>query len=108
MVTYYWYESHSHDDQIATGRGPGGVAPGPGGAAGARVPVQPPGLHPAPALRGPGPQDVLPDRLPRRRAALARLRRTPPGSRAGESPALLHALLRRAAAAKKGEFVVLL
>src|SRR5262249_6901436 len=66
------------------------------------------GLHPTPALRHPGPQDVLQDRLPRRRPAPGRLRRAARRLGAGQGAPLLHPVLRGQAAAKKGEVVLLL
>ena len=66
------------------------------------------GLHPAPALRRPGPEDLPQGRLPGRRPGARGLRRAAPGPGPGRGPALLDPLLRRQAAAKKGEFVVLL
>src|SRR6516162_9512110 len=96
------------DDQVPAGGGPGGAGVGPAVPAGVLVRPQPQGLHLSPAVRHPGPQDVPEDRLPRGRAVPGRLRRVAGRPRAVEGPALLHAQLRRAAAAKKGEFVLLL
>src|SRR3954466_951201 len=102
------HDYYTTDDQIAAGGGPGGPAPRGRGPARLLVQVLPQGLHPAPAVRPAGPEDLLQDRLPRRRRAAGRLlraaRRPPPG----QGPALLHPLLRREAALKKGEFVLLL
>src|SRR5262245_52865599 len=103
-----WYEDHKTDDQVATGRGQGGLAPGAGVAARLLLEVLPQGLYPAPAVRHLGPEDLLQDRLPRRHPAVARLRRASPGAGPSLRPALLDPLLRRRAAAKKGEFVLLL
>src|SRR5262245_23649533 len=102
------YEDHKTDDQVATRRGPGGAAPGAGGPADLLVEVLAPGLHPAPAVRPAGPEDLLQDRLPRPRPADRGLRRAARGPRATPGAALLDPLLRRQAAAKKGEVVRLL
>ena len=102
------YEHHQTDDQVAAGRGPRGAAPGPGGPARLLVQVLPKGLHPAPALRPVGAEDLPQDRLPRRRPDARGLRRAARGPRPGRAAPLLDPLLRRQAATKKGEFVVLL
>src|SRR5262249_25454946 len=102
------YEYYTSDDQIATGRGARGAAPGAGVPAPLLVQVLPPGLHPAPAVRPAGAQDLLQDRLPRPHPAARRLRRAAPGSRAGGGPPLLHPLLRRRAAPQKKGFATLL
>src|SRR4029079_15810341 len=102
------YEDHKTDDQVATGRGPGGAAPGTGEPAGLLLEVLPPGLHPAPAVRHLGPQDVPQGRLPRRGGAPGRLRRAALRPGAAQAARPLHPLLRRQKAAKKGEFVLLL
>src|SRR5215831_13659064 len=103
-----WHEDPIPDDQVASGRCPGGAAVGPRGFAGLFRRAQPQGLHPTPALRHPGPQDVLQDRLPRRRPAPGRLRRAARRPGAGQGASLLHLVLRGQAAAKKGEVVLLL
>ena len=82
--------------------------PGAGGSARLFVEVLPQGLHPAPTVRRPGPEDLLQDRLPGRRPVAGRLRRVARGSRPGRGARLLDPLLCRQAAAKKGAFVVLL
>src|SRR5262249_26063628 len=82
---------------------PGGPAPGARGPAGLLQQVLPQGLHAAPAVRHPGAEDVLQDRLPRRHPAAGGLRRTPRGAGPGRGAALLDPLLRRQAAVKKGE-----
>src|SRR5215475_767272 len=102
------HDYYTTDDQVAAGRGPRGPAPRPGGPARLLLQVLPQGLHPAPAVRPAGPEDLLQDRLPRPHPAAARLRRAARGTRPGRRPALLHPLLRRQAAPKKGEFVLLL
>src|SRR5947199_920396 len=102
------HEDPKPDDQVAAGRGHGGVAAGEGRPAGVLVGPQPQGLHEPPAVRRPGPQDVPQDRLPGRRPVPRRLRRDPPGPRAGQGAPLLHPVLRGRPAAKKGEAVVLL
>src|SRR6516162_5708920 len=96
------------DDQIAAGGGPRGPAPGAGGAARLLIQVLAPGLHPAPAVRPAGPEDLLQDRLPRRRRLPRRLPRAPRGPGPGRRPALLHPLLRRQKAPKKGAVIALL
>src|SRR5437588_6274102 len=102
------HDYYTHDDQIATGRGPRGAAPRPGSPARLFLEVLPQGLHPAPTLRPPGPEDFLQDRLPRPGPDARRLRRTPRRPQPGQGPALLHPLQGRTAAAKKGEVVCLL
>src|SRR5262245_15302487 len=101
------YEHHKSYDEVAAGRGAGGAAGGPGGAAGVLVEVLAEGLHPAPAVRHPRPEDVPQDRLQGRHPAPGGLRRAAPRPRAGGGAPLLHPLLRRRAA-KKGENVLLL
>src|SRR5882724_7900856 len=103
-----WYEDLNPDDQVPAGGRPGGPAPGPGRPAGVHLGPQPEGLHRPPAVRRPGPQDVPEDRLPGRRRVPRRLPRDPVRPRAVEGPAPLDPVLRRGAAPKKGEFVVLL
>src|SRR5262249_45003563 len=83
------YEHYTSDDQIAAGGGAGSLAPGAGVPAPLLVQVLPPGLHPAPAVRPAGAQNLLPDRLPRRHANARRLRRAAPRPRPGRDPALL-------------------
>src|SRR5947209_5227212 len=100
------HDYYTTDDQIAPGGGPRGAAPRPRGPAGLLVQVLPQGLHPAPTLRPAGPEDLLQDRLPRRHPAAAGLRRVARGAQPGRRPALLHPLLRRPAAIKKGEVVL--
>src|SRR4051812_15979215 len=102
------HEALTPDDQVPAGGCSDGVATRPGGAAGVLLSDQPQGLHPAPTVRHPGPQDVPQDRLPGRRAVPGRLRRGPRRPRADEGARPLDPLLRRAAAPKKGDFVVLL
>src|SRR6476620_4320890 len=102
------YGDHKTDDQVAAGRGQGGLAAGAGVAARVLLEVLPQGLHPAPAVRPAGAQDVLQDRLPRPRRAAAGLPPAPRGPRHPRRPALLDPLLRRRPAAKKGEVVLLL
>src|SRR5262249_20704209 len=102
------HDYYTTDDQIAAGRGPRGAAPRPRGTARLLVEVLPQGLHTAPALRPAGPEDLLQDRLPRCRRLAPRLPRAARRPRLGQGPALLHPLLRRTAAAKKGEVVCLL
>src|SRR5262249_33230492 len=102
------YGNHKTDDQVAAGRGAGSVAFGPGGDAGVLVEVLPQGLHPAPAVRRAGAQDVPQGRLPRRRRAPGRLLRASLRFGPVQAARPLHALLRRQKAAKKGDFVVLL
>src|SRR6516162_3480659 len=102
------HDYYTTDDQIAAGRDPRGPAPRPGGPARLLLEVLPQGLYPAPALRLPGPEDLLQDRLPRRRRPARRLPRAARRPRPGRGPALLHPLLRRRPAAKKGEVVCLL
>src|SRR5581483_10223101 len=101
------YEDDTTDDQVASGLGPRGAARGPGGLARLLLEALAQGLHAAPAVRHPGPQDVLQDRLPRRRPDASGLRRAARGARAEPGAALLDPLLRRRQA-KKGEFVLLL
>src|SRR5262245_24634381 len=96
------------DVQVAAGGGPGGPAPGPRSSARLLVQVFPQGLHPAPAVRPAGPEDLLQDRLPRRGATAEGLRRAARRPRPGRRPALLHPLLRGQAALKKGEVALLL
>src|SRR5215831_758141 len=98
----------THHDQIAAGRRPRSSAAGPGGPAGLFLEVLAARLHPAPALRPAGPEDLLQDRLPRPRRPAPGLRRVARRPRAGQAAALLHPLLRRRAALKKGEVVLLL
>src|SRR5262249_42836609 len=102
------HEARIPDDQIPAGVGPGGSPPRPGGPAGVLVEVQPPRLHPAPPLRRPRPQGLPQDRLPRGGRRPRRLRRAAGRPRPDGRPALLDPLLRRAAAAQKGEFLALL
>src|SRR4051812_48762180 len=102
------YEDPNPHDQVAAGRRPGGSRPRPGGPTGLHVRPQPEGLHRPPAVRRPGPEDVLQDRLPGHRPAPDRLRRPPEGPRAGEGAPLLDPVLRGLAAAQKGEAVTLL
>src|SRR3954452_10114421 len=102
------YEHYTSDDQIATGRGPRGAALGARVPARLLVQVLPQGLHPAPAVRPAGAQDLLQDRLPRRHRPVRRLRRTARGPRAGGDPSLLHPLLRRRPAPQKKAFATLL
>src|SRR6516165_4689167 len=99
---------HTNHDQVAACRGAAGTAPGPGEPARLLLEVLPQGLYPAPALRLPGPEDLLQDRLPRRRRPARRLPRAARRPRPARGPALLHPLLRRRPAAKKGEVVCLL
>src|SRR4051812_7847403 len=102
------HEAITPDDQVSPGGRPGGPAAGPGGDAGVLVEVQPEGLHPAPAVRRPGPQDVPQDRLPRGGPVPRRLRRDPQRPRVEGRPPLLDVVLRGRTAAKKGDFIVLL
>src|SRR6478609_9979564 len=102
------YEHYTCDDQIATGRGVGGLAPRPGVPAALLVQVLPQGLHPAPAVRPAGAQNLLQDRLPRRHPDARRLRRAAPGPRPGGNPPLLDPLLRRRPAPQKKGFATLL
>src|SRR5262249_22366205 len=102
------YEHYTSDDQIAAGGGAGSLAPGAGVPAPLLVQVLPPGLHPAPAVRPAGAQNLLPDRLPRRHANARRLRRAAPRPRPGRDPALLHPVLRRRPAPQKKGFATLL
>src|SRR5262245_56588067 len=102
------HEADIPDDQVPARGGPGGVAARPGVPAAVLGGPQPQGLHPAPAVRHPGPQGVPQDRLPGRRRVPGGLRRTPGRPGADEGAPLLDPQLRRAAAAKKGEFVLLL
>src|SRR5437764_11287782 len=102
------HEAITPDDQVPAGGRSDGVAARAGGVAGVLLSDQSQGLHPAPAIRHPGPQDVPQDRLPGRRRIPRRRRRGPRRPRAGEGARPLHPVLRRAAAAKKGDFVVLL
>src|SRR5438309_11316357 len=95
------------DGPIAASCGPRGPAPRPGGPARLLLQVLAPGLHPAPAVRPAGPEDLLQDRLPRRHPTAGGLRRVARGTWPGRRPTLLHPLLRRPAALKKGEFVLL-
>src|SRR5215831_13978639 len=97
----------THHDEIAAGRRPRSSAAGPGGPAALFLEVLAAGLHPAPALRPPGAEDLLQDRLPRPHGPAQGLRRAARRPRAGHGPALLHPLLRRRAALKKGEVVLL-
>src|SRR3954471_20882446 len=101
-----WYEDPSPDDQVPTGRSPRSLTSGPRCPARVLRGPQPQGLHPAPAVRRPRPQDVPQDRLPRRGPVPRRLRRIAGRPRAGEGAPLLDALLRGRPAAKKGEVVV--
>src|SRR5262249_15287567 len=107
VVHLMWYHEHLHDDQIATNGGSGSVTPHGRDAARLLVPLLPPGLHAAATVRAAGLEDVLQDRLPRRRPAARSFRRTACRSRLGKRPAILHSLLRRPAAEKKGDFVLL-
>src|SRR5262245_38091950 len=102
------HDYHTTDDQIAAGRGPRGLAARPRNLARLLLQVLAPGLHPAPAVRPAGPKDLLQGRIPRPRPAARGLQR--PARRPGAEPgaALLHPLQGRRAAAKKGEFVLLL
>src|SRR3954467_12677186 len=102
-----WYEDPSPDDQVPTGRSPRSLTSGPGCPARVLRGPQPQGLHPAPAVRHPRPQDVPEDRLPRRRRAPQGLLRPAPRPRAGRGAALLDPVLRRTAD-KKGEALLLL
>src|SRR5438105_1974652 len=102
------YEDPNPDDQVPASRGPGGAAPGPGRFAVVLVGQEPEGLHPAPTVRGPGPEDVLQDRLPGHRPAPDRPGRPSSGPGADQGAALLHPLLRGLPAAKKGDVVPLL
>src|SRR5947209_13948615 len=102
------HEASHPDDQVPAGGGPGGAGAGPGVPACLLRPAEPEGLHPAPAVRRPGPQAVPEDRLPRGRAVPPRLRRAAGRPRAGQGPELLDPVLRRAATPQKAEFVVLL
>src|SRR3954453_15365719 len=99
---------NTSDDQVASRRGPRSPAPGPGVLARLLVALQPQGLHPAPAVRPAGPEDLLQDRLPRRRRLARRLARAARRPRPDQGAALLHPLLRRRPAAKKGEVACLL
>src|SRR5262249_13677962 len=103
-----WHGDQVPDDQVPAGRRPRGAAAGPGGPAALLGGAQPQGLHPAPALRRFGAEGLLQDRLPRRRATAGRLQRAARRAGTGPGPALLHPLLRRRPAAKKGEVVCLL
>src|SRR5882724_10894204 len=102
------YEDPNSDDEVPASRRSGGAAPGPGCVARVLVGQEPEGLHPAPTVRGPGPEDVLQDRLPGHRPAPCRLLGPPRRPVTDQGPALLHTLLRGLSAAKKGEVVVLL
>src|SRR3954451_4299489 len=102
------HEATRTHDQVPPGRCPGGAAAGPGRPAGVLRRAEPEGLHPAPTVPRPGPQDVPQDRLSGRRPVPHRLRRDPHRPRAGQGPALLDAVLRGRPAAKKGEVVCLL
>src|SRR5438270_6447189 len=102
------HDYYTTDDQIAASRGPGGPAPRSRGPARLLLEVLPQGLHPAPAVRPAGPEDLLQGRLPRRRPDARGLRRPARRPRPGPRPALLYPLQGRPAAAKKGDFVGLL
>src|SRR3954451_13149253 len=102
------YEDLNPDDQVPASSGSGGAAPGSGCVAAVLGDPQPEGLHPAPTVRDPGPEDVLQDRLPGHRPTPGRPERSPGGSRADQSPPLLDPVLRGLSAAKKGEVVLLL
>src|SRR5205085_12256129 len=102
------YEDPNSDDQVPACGGPRGSGPRTGRAAGLFLDDQPQGLHCPSAVRRPGPQDVLQDRLPGHHPAPDRLRRPPGRPGAGEGAALLDPVLRGRPAAKKGEAVVLL
>src|SRR5215210_1314885 len=103
-----WYEDPNPNDQVAAGCCPRGTPPGPGCLAVLLVGQEPQGLHPAPVVRRPGPEDVLQDRLSWHRPTSDRPRRPPEGSRPDQGAPLLHTLLRGLSAAKKGEVVLLL
>src|SRR5215211_7812202 len=102
------YEDPNPDDQVPASRDSGGPARGPAGTAGVHVVPQPEGLHRPPTVRGPGPEDVLQDRLPGRRPTPDRRLGPPRRPRADQSPPLLDPVLRGRPAAKKGEVVTLL
>src|SRR5688500_2201792 len=102
------YEDPNPDDQVPAGRRPGGSRPRPASPPGVHLRPQPQGLHRPPAVRRPGPEDVLQDRLPRHRPAPHRPRRPPQGPRARQGAPLLDPVLRGRPAAKKGEAVSLL
>src|SRR5262249_43229962 len=102
------HDYYTTDDQVAAGRGPRGPAPRPTDPVRLLLEVLPQGLHPAPAVRPAGPEDLLQDRLPRPRPVARGLQRPARRPRPGPRPALLHPLQGREAAAKKGDFVRLL
>src|SRR4029079_5422765 len=102
------HEDPTSDDQVAAGRGPGGPTLGERSIAGLLLEVQPQGLHSAPTVCCPGPQDLPQDRLPGCRRLSRRLRRTPGRRGTGEGARSVHPLLRQEATLKKGAFVVLL
>src|SRR6516165_10786262 len=88
---------NTSDDQV--------LAPGrPPGVAGLLLPDQPPRLHPGPAVRRPGPEDLPQDRLPRRRRLPPRLRRAARRPGAVQGAPLLDLVLRGAAPPAKGGF----
>src|SRR5437762_448505 len=103
-----WYEASNPYDQVATSRCQRSPAFGEGSPGAVLGGAQPQRLHAAPIVRGPGPQDVLQDRLSRHRPAPHRFRRAARGDWADQGSPLLHPLLRGRPAAKKGEVVCLL
>src|SRR5271154_2306622 len=102
------HEAITPDDQVSAVGRPRSSPAGPGGPAGVLLEVQPQGLHAAPTVRRPGPQDVPQDRLPGCRRRPRRLRRVTdrPGVEEGARP--LDALLCRTAALKRGGYIALL
>src|SRR6516225_11487920 len=99
---------NTNHDEIAAGGPARGFAPGTRRHARVLLQVLPEGLHPAPALRFAGPEDLPQDRLPRPHPDACGLPRTPRRPRPGQDSALLDSLQGRATAAKKGEPVFLL
>src|SRR5687767_790598 len=86
-----WYEHHTNNDAVAVGLYPTGIGGRTRRAAAVLLEVLQEGLHPAPARRHPGAEDLPQNGLSRRRGAAPRLGRTPHRAGTQEGAALHHA-----------------
>src|SRR6266566_4030451 len=84
------YEHHTNNDAVAVGLHPTGSGGRAGGAAGVFLEVLQKGLHPTPARRHPGAEDLPQGRLPGHRRTPPRLVRSPRRAGTQEGAALHH------------------